>query len=65
MPLNESQAALSPRELETLRKQAEKYPDCNTCQKFLEDGQYFSPRHESSPGCRSGSRNHCTCSFCF
>jgi len=63
--VNESQLALRPHELETLQKQAEKYPDCLTCQRFLNEGAYHSPRHEAMDFCRSGKRSHCSCSSCF
>jgi hypothetical protein len=25
----------------------------------------FAPRHDASPRCESGKRNHCSCDICF
>lgn len=42
---------------------------CLGCQDLYVDGpdgeRSFGPRHEASPGCQSGRRNHCTCDSCF
>ena len=63
--MNAEQSKLSAFELHELTGQAAKYPDCKTCQRYLEEGKYFSPRHEASRFCGSGKRDHCTCDLCF
>lgn len=48
-----------------LENQARENPTCSTCLDYLNRGVYFSPRHKASSLCRSGRRNHCSCSTCF
>ena len=38
--------------------------NCKYCQEIKDSGG-FGPSHFASPNCRSGRRNHCTCSTCF
>lgn len=37
-------------------------PECRTC---LEYSVFGGPAHTASPRCRSGRRDHCSCSTCF
>lgn len=48
-----------------LRTHAEKFPDCPTCKRRIETGNYTGSGHEPSSLCRSGKRPHCSCSICF
>lgn len=63
--MNESQTALKPYQLEFLKTQAANNPDCKTCQRYLDEGAFLSPRHKAATGCRSGKRDHCSCGSCF
>lgn len=38
------------------------HPDCEYC---LTVSVFGGPDHKASSMCRSGKRNHCTCSACF
>ncbi len=53
------------KDLEALRAEAARYPDCATCKLRLETGNFTGPSHTASPNCRSGKRNHCSCDTCW
>lgn len=50
---------------EKLRKYCEQFPDCETCKRKIETGNYAGPIHEPGANCRSGKRPHCSCDSCF
>lgn len=39
--------------------------ECKYCDDERLAGSTFHPRHNASPRCESGGRNHCTCDTCF
>lgn len=39
--------------------------ECTTCDRIRAEGHVIYPPHDAGSGCRSGSRNHCTCDTCF
>jgi hypothetical protein len=39
--------------------------ECAACDADRENESTFRPSHEPLSTCRSGGRNHCTCSSCF
>ncbi len=47
------------------RIESESHPDCPTCRRRIETGDFTGPVHTPSPACRSGKRPHCSCGFCF
>lgn len=51
--------------IERLRLKAAEHPDCPVCQKRIETGNFIGPGHNPSQFCRSGKRNHCSCSTCY
>lgn len=45
--------------------EAERHPDCLTCQRMIESGKFYGPSHTPSLFCRSGKRPHCSCGSCY
>lgn len=50
---------------EEKRNEAYNHPDCLTCQRRIESGKFYGPAHTPSQFCRSGKRDHCSCSLCY
>jgi hypothetical protein len=63
--LIESEQKIQEERISRLREHALKFPDCPTCKRQIETGNYTGPGHEPSSLCRSGGYSHCSCDFCF